>query len=194
MSPCVLGMFDSLTHRRRDDWFLSKHGSHTFCSQKTAETTWPVWRRRSLVRSCPSCLLTLRTRWSRGPTTPPMDWPLESSPGEQQNQQDYLWPAMSEDLPLLPFEPFPFEFIAFSRLDFITANSCRSFHCSRSMKFKSRCEWFNLLPHEMSSSLHLQGYFSSSSCGREAGGGDLLHQQLQQQSCRNAIWRIQDVR
>lgn len=51
--------------------------------QTTAETTWPAWRRRSSARSCLSCRSTPKRRWSGGPTTPPLDWPLGFSPGQQ---------------------------------------------------------------------------------------------------------------
>jgi len=44
--------------------------------------------------SCLSYLLTQRKKWSRGPTTPPLDWLLASSPGQQSKRT--LWIVVTQ--------------------------------------------------------------------------------------------------
>ncbi len=64
------------------DYFLLLH-----YTQITARMIWPVWRRRSLALWCLFCLLTQRRKFFKEPTTQPLDWHLEFSPGDSTIQQ-----------------------------------------------------------------------------------------------------------
>ena len=97
MSPCVLGRSSIFSYvlliflQHSDQLFctfVAQYKPHNTSStvsllaQITAEMIWPVWRRRFSGRSCRSCLSTQRKKYWDEPTTPPSDWPQESSPGQ----------------------------------------------------------------------------------------------------------------
>lgn len=81
MSPCVLGKSQRCLRTVFVLVALKCERGSSLLSQITAGTIWPVWGRKSSAPSCLWWLLTPRRRRSRGPTTPPLDWPLGSSPG-----------------------------------------------------------------------------------------------------------------
>lgn len=77
----------SVTSQHLEFWVRSICPMQSFFSaQITAGMTWPVWRKRFLAQSCLCCLSTQRKKWFRGPTTPPLDWRQEFSPGLQRTR------------------------------------------------------------------------------------------------------------